>query len=120
MDNIITQDLNLDLLDNIDDEIDCAIMSDPQFIEALSKIEAQDYLEDEDEPTDLTVDYTDELVEPDIVSTDADDLLAAERDIAFDPFEDDELMDSIPDSDEEIEIEDDEDIVPEDDVLEEI
>lgn len=119
MDKVISN-VDLDLMD-IDDEVDCAIMDDEDFIKALQSIEKGELLEDEDEATDLDIDYTDSLVEPDMVSTDADDLLAAERDIAFDPFEDDDIMDSIEGSDEEIEVEDEEeDEVEEDDVLDEI
>ena len=116
MDKVIS-DVDLDLMD-IDDEVDCAILDDEDFVKALESIEKGELvLEDEDEPTDLDIDYTDALVEPDMVSTDADDLLAAERDIAFDPFEDDDIMDSIEGSDEEIEVEDEDEV--EDEVLDE-
>lgn len=86
-----------------DDEIDCAIISDRQFFDAYDKMDANAYektLPSEDtNVTDVTISYDDSIPEADMVDTDADDVIAAERDLAHHPFEDDEIIDSIVDED---------------------
>lgn len=49
--------------------------------------------EKDDEIVDTNIDYIDDEVDNSIEGVDADDIIAAERDIAFDPFEDDEIID---------------------------
>lgn len=49
--------------------------------------------EEDDEIVDTNIDYIDDEVDNSIEGVDADDIIAAERDIAFDPFEDDEIID---------------------------
>jgi len=49
--------------------------------------------EEDDEIVDTNIDYIDDEVDNSIEGVDADDIIAAERDIAFDPFEDDEVID---------------------------
>lgn len=49
--------------------------------------------EEDDEIIDTNIDYIDDEVDNSIEGVDADDIIAAERDIAFDPFEDDEVID---------------------------
>ena len=86
-------------IDFFEDEVDCAIMSDPKFEEALADMAtapatAAEEVRDEDEDlVDTSMDYDGSIPKADIVDMDADDVLAAERDIAHDPFEDDELID---------------------------
>ena len=96
-------------VEGIDDEIDCAIMSDPKFTEAIADMAAQQPTVEEeittDESEDLvdtTIDYDGSIPGTDITDMDADDVLAAERDIMHDPFEDDELFDAAVSNDPEI------------------
>ena len=96
---------------SFDDEVDCAILSDPEFEESLADMAskmstAQEELEDDDDLVDVNVDYTDSVPGADIVDMDADDIIAAERDIMHNPFEDEDLIDAAVGED--IEIEDDE------------
>ena len=49
--------------------------------------------EEDDEIVDTNIDYIDDEIDNSIEGVDADDIIAAERDIAFDPFEDDEVID---------------------------
>lgn len=49
--------------------------------------------EEDDEIVDTNIDYIDDEVDNSIEGVDVDDIIAAERDIAFDPFEDDEIID---------------------------
>ena len=98
-------------IDFFEDEVDCAIMSDPKFEEALADMAtapatAAEEVHDEDEDlVDTSMDYDGSIPKADIVDMDADDVLAAERDIAHDPFEDDELIDAAI-GDEDIELDD--------------
>lgn len=106
-------------IDCFEDEIDYAIMCDPKFEEALADmaskqptVEEERYDDDCDDEDyiDTDMDYYESTPSADIVDMDADDLLAAERDIAHDPFEDDEIIDiAIGDDDIEIDDLDDED-----------
>ena len=96
-------------IEGIDDEIDCAIMSDPKFIEAIADMAAQHPTVEEEITTDesehlvdTTIDYYGSIPGTDITDMDADDVLAAERDIMHDPFEDDELIDAAIGNDPEI------------------
>lgn len=109
------KDFDLDLMDEIEDELDCAVLNDDQFNAALTDIQNKDGImkevaDDEDEVVDVNVDYSYDLVEPDMVSVDADDIIAAERDLAMDPFEDEDIMDAIGDEAEaeDIDLEDEE------------
>lgn len=47
----------------------------------------------DDEVTNTKIDYYDYVPEPDMVAMDADDMIAAERDISYNALEDDELID---------------------------
>lgn len=49
--------------------------------------------EEDDEIVDTNINYVDDEIDNSIEGADADDIIAAERDIAFDPFEDDEIID---------------------------
>jgi len=49
--------------------------------------------EEDDEIVDTNIDYIDDEIDNSVEGADADDIIAAERDIAFDPFEDDEIID---------------------------
>lgn len=111
-------------IDNLafEDELDCAILNDTRFMEALANIDtaqstAEEETNDDDEQIDIHADYTNDLHEPDFISVDADEMIAAEREIELDPFEDEEIIDAaLGDGAEEML----DDEVVEDDVLEEI
>jgi len=102
-------------LDEID-EVDCALISDENLNNAIDEIRANGYssefddLVDDEEPVDTTVDYSDVDSTADVVDIDADDIIAAERDLATDPFGDDELIDSVIGDDADDVILDDEDL----------
>ena len=115
----VISNIGLDIL-GFDDEVDCAILDDEEFNKALSELEAGELELDDDEEDvlDTDLDYSETPVEADMVSVDADDLLAAERDLAFDPFEDEELMDSISDSDDTDIIVNDEEDIEDDETIE--
>lgn len=87
------------VLESFEDEVDCAIMNDSDFREAIADMASKQSTAEEevdhseDEIVDTVIDYDESVPDADIVDMDADDLLAAERDIAHDPFEDDELID---------------------------
>lgn len=100
-----------------DDEIDCACLSDKDFQEALADVNTaqptadEEVDEDSDELADLNMDYTGCKPDADIVDQDADDLLATERDVAYDVFEDEDLIDAAVGNDEpDFDEDDDEDI----------
>lgn len=95
-------EFNDSLLD-FEDEVDCAIVNDSKFESAMSDIAnadstAQEETTDDelgdDDIVDTSIDYDDSIPGADMVSIDADDIIAAERDIAHDPFEDEDLMDA--------------------------
>lgn len=97
-------------IDGIDDEIDCAILNDENFRDALADIDttqptAEEELEDDEDIdlTDTSLDYDGSIPGTGIEDMDADDYIAAERDIARNPFEEDELIDSAIGEDPEIE-----------------
>ena len=101
-----------------DDEIDCACLSDEDFQEALADVNtaqstADEELDDVDE-IDLNMDYTGAKPDADIVDQDADDLLATERDIAYDVFEDEDIINAAVGDDEPEIDDDDEDEVADD------
>lgn len=81
-----------------DDEIDCAIISDKQFFDAYDKMDANAFEKTlpsvDTNVTDVTISYDENIPEADMVDTDADDVIAAERDLSYHPLEDDELIDS--------------------------
>lgn len=100
-----------------DDEIDCACLSDEDFQEALADVNTtqptadEEVDEDSDELADLNMDYTGCKPDADIVDQDADDLLATERDVAYDVFEDEDLIDAaVGDDEPDFDEDDDEDI----------
>ena len=109
-----------DKMGYIDDEVDCAILRDDDFEKALSNIdecidnnndkcvkESESYDEDYDDFEDDEIDdiidsnqdYSNDVVDNTVEGLDADEMLAAERDLAFDPFEDDEIIDAVIDAD---------------------
>ena len=100
---------------SFDDEIDCACLSDEDFQEALASVNTaqptvDEELDDEDE-IDVNLDYTGSKPDADIVDQDADDLLAIERDLAYNPFEDEDIIDAaIGDDEPDFDEDDDEDI----------
>lgn len=96
-------------IEGFDDEVDCAIMNDPKFTEAIADMASQQptaeeelTTDDSEDMVDTTLDYEGSIPGTDITDMDADDLLAAERDIMHDPFEDDELFDAAIGDDPEI------------------
>lgn len=91
-------DVEVSTLDTFDDVIDCAILDDDNMVGSISDIEnspATTEPDDDDDLIDATVDYSDDLHEPDFVDVDAESMIAAERDLLYDPFEDEEIVDAI-------------------------
>ena len=87
-------------IDMIDDEIDTALLNDNNFNEALDSIKNNDYfVNEEDELIDTNIEYTDAGLDMTAEDIDANDIIAAERDIAINPFEDDEIVDAAVGSD---------------------
>lgn len=92
-----------------DDEVDCAIIGDQDMQDALKALEENPNATIVDEEIDLdssdsidpSVDYSDDVVSSDFTSIDADDVIAAERDMAYDPFKDDEIIDAATGGDDE-------------------
>lgn len=79
----------------LEDEVDCAILGDQKFDDALNDIKEIDpeKVYPEEDIIDTTIDYDDTIPEADLVGLDADEFISAERDIAFDPLGEDELID---------------------------
>lgn len=115
MANIIgnNEEFNPSVMD-FEDEVDCACLSDEDFQKALIDMNNAEVVNEEDdiiddvEIVDTNIDYDGSIPSADIVDMDADDLIAAERDIAHDPFEDDEIIDAAI-GDDEPDFEDDND-----------
>lgn len=93
---------DLDFFDGIED---CAILNDDQTDEAIADVAtAQSTAEEElydDEDVDVGVDYSDDIPDNDMVGLDVDDIIAAEREVQLFPLEDDELIDTAIDGDDE-------------------
>lgn len=115
MDKIIP-DEGLDLLGSFDD-LDAALIGDEEFAKACSMIETgnaeENVIEDEDDDdfseVDPDTDYSDDLSDLDDVENDAKALIAADRELMKDPFEEDETIDAAIGDDADEYIEDDED-----------
>ena len=110
--NTVTEEFE-SAIDSFADEVDCAILCDPKFEDSLAEMEAslptaQEELDDDD-MVDVNVDYTGSVPGADIVDMDADDIIATERDIMHNPFEDEDIVDAAVGED--FEIEDDDDII---------
>lgn len=92
-----------------DDEVDCAIIGDQDMQDALAALEKDPNATIVDEEIDMgssdaidpSVDYSEDVVSADFTDMDADDIIAAERDMAYDPFKDDELIDAATGGDDE-------------------
>lgn len=112
----------LDAIEPIEDEVDCAILNDEQFAASLSNVDnaeptSIDEIDDkEDEDlVDPNVDYSEDIHSADMVDMDADDMIAAERDLMLNPFEDDDIIDTAIENDGEF---DEDDFDPDDDIAE--
>lgn len=90
--NRLNEDV-IDCINSIEDPEDCAILGDEDMENALIDSDTEE-LPDDDDDIDLNQDFTGDIADLDIEGIDADDIIAAERDIAHDPFEDDELIDA--------------------------
>lgn len=90
MDKIINDDL-LDLFGGFDDEIDCAIIRDDNMESSLKELHNDD---SDFDLLDPNINYTNDIHSADIVDMDADDYIAADRDINANPFEDDDLLEA--------------------------
>lgn len=112
--NRLNEDV-IDCINSIEDPEDCAILGDEDMENALIDSDTEDLPDDEDyeddDDIDLNQDFTGDIADLDIEGVDADDIIAAERDIAHDPFEDDELIDAATNGgdDDDIFLDDDED-----------
>lgn len=96
--NRLNEDV-IDCINSIEDPEDCAILGDEDMENALIDSDTEEFpddsdYEDTDDDIDLNQDFTGDIADLDIEGIDADDIIAAERDIAHDPFEDDELIDA--------------------------
>lgn len=97
--NRLNEDV-IDCINPIEDPEDCAILGDEDMENALIDSDTEelpdddDYDDIDDDDIDLNQDFTGDIADLDIEGVDADDIIAAERDIAHDPFEDDELIDA--------------------------
>lgn len=97
--NRLNEDV-IDCINSIEDPEDCAILGDEDMENALINSDTEelpdddDYDDIDDDGIDLDQDFTGDIADLDIEGVDADDIIAAERDIAHDPFEDDELIDA--------------------------
>ena len=107
--NRLNEDV-IDCINSIEDPEDCAILGDEDMENALIDSDTEE-LPDDDDDIDLNQDFTGDIADLDIEGIDADDIIAAERDIAHDPFEDDELIDAATNGgdDNDIFLDDDED-----------
>lgn len=107
--NRLNEDV-IDCINSIEDPEDCAILGDEDMENALIDSDTEK-LPDDDDDIDLNQDFTGDIADLDIEGIDADDIIAAERDIAHDPFEDDELIDAATNGgdDDDIFLDDDED-----------
>ena len=84
--------------DEYEDEVDIAISCNSicgNLKDEFEKVCSSDIDSDIqcDEITNTKIDYYDYTPEPDMVAVDADDMIAAERDITYNALEDDELID---------------------------
>lgn len=92
--NRLNEDV-IDCINSIEDPEDCAILGDEDMENALIDSDTEELPDnDDDDDIDLDQDFTGDIADLDIEGVDADDIIAAERDIAHDPFEDDELIDA--------------------------
>lgn len=112
----------LDAVEPIEDEVDCAILNDEQFAASLSNVDnaeptSIDEIDDKEEEdlVDPNVDYSEDIHSADMVDMDADDMIAAERDLMLNPFEDDDIIDTAIENDGEF---DEDDFDPDDDIAE--
>ena len=92
----------------IDDEIDIALLNDDDFNSALNSIKEDDTSAfdlvddlDEEDDVDTNIEYTDAGLDYSLEDIDANEIIAAERDIAINPFEDEELVDAATSNDNE-------------------
>lgn len=112
--NRLNEDV-IDCINSIEDPEDCAILGDEDMENALIDSDTEELPNDgdyeDDNDIDLNQDFTGDIADLDIEGIDADDIIAAERDIAHDPFEDDELIDAATNGgdDDDIFLDDDED-----------
>ncbi len=96
--NRLNEDV-IDCINSIEDPEDCAILGDEDMENALIDSDTEELPDDDDcedtddDDIDLNQDFTGDIADLDIEGIDADDIIAAERDIAHDSFEDDELID---------------------------
>ena len=80
---------DIDVSTIFEDAIDIALASD----DSIDDIEVEED-ESEDDIVDTDISYEDDDIDNSLEGVDADDIIAAERDIAFNPFEDDEVIDA--------------------------
>ena len=94
-------------IDAFEDVIDCSIIGDDDMQAALDQLEHdpnstvvdEDLDMDRSDIFDYTVDFSDDIVSANFIDMDTDDMIASERDMIYDPFEDDDIIDSIAGND---------------------
>lgn len=92
-------------LTGIEDEVDCAIMNDEEFNNSLAELEkaeseeafdvADSAIDSMGQPIDSSLDYSDVPLDHSPEDVIANDLIAADRDMALEPLEDDEILDAV-------------------------
>ena len=104
-------------IDAFEDVIDCSIIGDDDMQAALDQLEQdpnstvvdEDLDMDRSDIFDHTVDFSDDIVSANFIDMDTDDMIASERDIIYDPFEDDDIIDSIAGNDADMLVSEDDD-----------
>ena len=103
--NRLNEDV-IDCINSIEDPEDCAILGDEDMENALIDSDTEELPDDDDcedtddDDIDLNQDFAGDIADLDIEGIEASMvayegvIIAAERDIAHDPFEDDELIDA--------------------------
>jgi len=110
MNDIFKDSEGFDSMDPIEDELDCVIMSDRDIESSLRDLDIinSPVEETEEDVLDSNIDYNDASHDPDMVDMDADLMIAADRAIMMDPFEDEELDDILAEDEEDIDLSEDE------------
>lgn len=102
--NSVTLNETFDSIFNgIEDELDCAFLNDDAFNNSIDVLNNPESIDDHDvteedmakvdEPVDVNLDYSNTM-DNSMEDVDATDLIAAERDLMANPFEDDEILDA--------------------------
>ena len=91
------------IVNGIEDEVDCAILNDEMFNNSLKVLGNPESMDDldvpdaiinkEGQPIDSSLDYSEVPLDHSIEDVDANDLIAADRDLSMNPVDDDDIDD---------------------------